>query len=295
MDFTTFLILIVAIITLVLPSLFKKFYKGKTPLFMSFVSCVVSALFFLFLSGFNLSFDSGLIVYAVWMASAFGIAVVFSTLAIQCGYLSLSGLIMSLSLVLPTLYGVIFLHNPVNLFFWIGMAALIASLVLVNVEFKKKKSDINAKNLQPKKKFNFKWLIFITLGAVGNGFSSISQTAQQTAYAGDKKNELMILALTIASIAILIASLIMERKSIKESIKGTLIWGSSSGLATGVLNYSVMLLVGLMDAALLFPLISGGSLLITFVLAMIIFKERYKILQYVGFVLGLLSVVLLNL
>lgn len=294
MDFVTVLVLIASIITMALPNIIKKFYNGNAPFFLSAVSCFFSAVLFLFLSGFNLSFDWNLLVYSGLMSLTFGCATVFSLLALRCGDLSLTGLIMSLSLIIPTLYGIIILNNPVGVPFYIGLVALVASLSLINLNFKKKK-DADVNNPPQKKKFNVKWLVFITIAAVCNGFSSIIQTEQQLAYNGEKKIESMLLVFVIVTLVTLIISLITERKFIKEKLVRTFVIGSTSGVATGVLNYTVMVLVGLVDAALLFPLISGGSLLIIFVVAPLIFKEKYRPLQYVGFALGLLSVVLLNL
>lgn len=293
MEFTTVLLLITSVVTMALPSVIKKFYKGKTPFFLSSISCAFSAILFLFFSGFKFSFDLNLLVYSGLISLTFGCSTVFSLLAFTCGDLSLTGLIMSLSLIIPTLYGIIFLSNPVGVFFFIGLIALIVSLFLINLKIKSK-GDTNDKTIT-KKKINIKWLIFISIAAVCNGFSSIIQTEQQLVYQGQKKIELMLLAFVIVSITTLIISLFTERKFIKEKLLHTTIIGGSAGIATAVLNYVVMVLVGLVDAALLFPLISGGSLLIIFVAAPILFKEKYKILQYLGFALGLLSVVLLNL
>lgn len=294
MEFTTVLILISSIITMALPNIIKKFYKARAPFFLSSISCFFSAILFLFLSGFKLSFEWNLLLYSALISLTFGCATVFSLLALRCGNLSLTGLIMSLSLIIPTLYGIIFLNNPVGAPFYIGLVVLVAALFLINLKVNKKTTS-GQNSRQTNKKFNLKWLIFITIAAVSNGFSSIIQTEQQLVYNGEKKTEFMLLAFLIVAVATLIISLITERKFIKEKFVHTFVIGGSSGLATGVLNYVVMVLVGLIDAALLFPLISGGSLLIIFIVAPIIFKEKYKPLQYVGFALGLLSVVLLNL
>ncbi len=66
------------------------------------------------------------------------------------------------------------------------------------------------------------------------------------------------------------------------------------GLANAIVNMLVMVLSGTMPASLLFPLISGGGILITHLVARFYYKEKLSKIQTLGFVIGLASVILLN-
>ena len=312
--FITALLLVGGAFTMSLQNAFKRGFTKSCPLFFAFCSTFFALLVFVAASGFRFSFDVGLFKYSVLMGAAYAVCMVTLTLALKIGNLSLSGLIISASLIMPTLYGIIFLHNSVSVCFVIGLAVLAVALVLVNLGGSKRADNGNEKekptaladgegsdtkargtNNGAAKKSTVKWLIFILIAAVTNGFTSIIQTAQQTAYNGAKKNELMIIALAIACVAILLAAVITERKHIKDGLKQSITLGGGSGIMNGLLNLFVMYSLSRVPAAIVFPVISGAGLVFTFLTAFIVFKERYAKLQYLGYFIGLISVVLLNL
>lgn len=49
-----------------------------------------------------------------------------------------------------------------------------------------------------------------------------------------------------------------------------------------------------MPVSLMFPIISAGGIAATFVISQVFYKEKLSKLQLVGFILGTVSVVLLN-
>ena len=49
---------------------------------------------------------------------------------------------------------------------------------------------------------------------------------------------------------------------------------------------------GVMDTAVFFPIVNGGGLVLTAALAMIVFRERLTRRQWIGMLLGILSVIL---
>lgn len=284
------LFLSVASLTMSLQNVFKRGFTKNCPLFFSFCTSVFALLVFVVTSGFNLSFDAELLKYAITMGLCYAVCTVTLTIAFKIGNLSLSGLIISASLIIPTLYGIFFLKNSVSVFFVIGLFVLAGALVLVNIGNKEESEP-----QQEKRGVSVKWLVFILIASITNGACSILQTAQQTAYSGSKKSELMIIVFSIASVCILAASLITERGKIKEGVKQSLVLGGGSGVMNGLLNLFVMLSLEVTSASVVFPVISGVSLLVTFVIATLFFKEKQTKIQYVGYVIGLVSVVLLNL
>ena len=86
---------------------------------------------------------------------------------------------------------------------------------------------------------------------------------QQTAYSGEKKNEFMIISLGISAI-ILIASLFVEKSKIRDGFKQSVLLGAGSGVMNGLFNFAVMYSLVRVTAALVFPVMSGASLLFTF-------------------------------
>ena len=109
-------------------------------------------------------------------------------------------------------------------------------------------------------------------------------------------NEIMIIAFMLSSAVTLIIALVFERgEKIKEGGKSALLWGALCGIALGVMNVFVLLSVAEVHASIVFPVISGGSMMLIFISSLVFFKEKYTISQYIGFALSVVSLVLLSL
>ncbi len=225
---------------------------------------------------FNLSF----VPYSIGFAISYAIASVFMVLAIAYGSLSLTSLFVSYSLMIPTFYGLI-IGDPIGKGFIPGMILLIISLFLTN------KSD-------EKTKISFKWIIFVILSFVGNGMCTVVQKMQQVASNGAYKNEFMIVALAIVTIVMLIMTLFTKQKDIKSFAKSGWHWAIICGVLNGMVNLFVMILSSRMPVSLMFPLISAGGLVVTYIVSRFFYKEKLTKIQSIGFIFGLAAVVFLN-
>ena len=294
MTFTTFALLLLAICCSTFGNFFKKLFKKPAPFFFSLISVLATLLFFVvkfFIDnkGFTPSVDASIFPYALAFGLSFATATIFVFFAFRLGSLSITGLFVSFSLFLPTLYGIIFLNDPIGALFWVGLFLFAACLVLTNVKFLDKDRE--------KKPISLKWIICVILGSVANGCCSIFQTAQQKAFGGKGGSELMIIALTLVTIILTVFVIIYDRKEIKGAVKTALPLATLVGLCIGGINALVILFTGqnLIPVAIFFPVLSGGGLIITFILGYLVYKERYDWLQYTGILCGLASVILLNL
>ena len=66
-----------------------------------------------------------------------------------------------------------------------------------------------------------------------------------------------------------------------------------SGACIAINNKFNLYLSGVMDSAVFFPIVNGGGLVLTTLAAVLLFKEKLSRKQWVGIVLGILSVVFL--
>lgn len=255
--------------------------EGKGAYFFCLLTSLAAMLFFIITSG-GFEWNSGLLIYAFFFAVSYATTTVFGFEAIACGPLSLSSLVISYSLMLPALYGLVFLKDPISIGFIPGLVLLVISLFLINQ--KNEKAPIT-----------FKWVIFVILAFLGNGICSIVQNMQQVKFEGAYKNEFMIVALAMVSLILCFFVFIKERKDIKAVAKFAYIPAIACGLVNGAVNLFVMMLSnGMMAVSLMFPLISAGGIIITYVVSRFIYKETLTKLQFIGFVIGIASIVLLN-
>lgn len=245
------------------------------------VSVFAAAMFFLFTSG-KMHWDVRVIPYAIGFATFYSMAVVFGTFAVTCGPLSITALISSYSLILPTVFGLLFLQERIRFGLFPGLCLLFVSLFLIN----RKNENIT---ITPK------WVLFVSLAFLGNGGCSIVQKLQQSAFDGAYKNEFMLLALSVVLVVLAVAALLKERDQFCACAKSLWWLGSSCGIMNGVVNLLVMLLSGKLSASFMFPVISAGGIVATFVISTLFYREKLTKIQVVGFAFGAASVVLLNL
>lgn len=279
------IILILVTAAIVSQSVAKKHYNvstgGQGAFLFNSITTFTAAVFFLFTDKGGFQFTPLLIPYVLGFAVCYGSAVLFSFLAIREGFMSLTSLATSYSLIIPTLYGLLFLNEKAGALLLIGLALLFCSLFLVNG--KKGSSGIT-----------FKWLVFALLAFLGNGLCSTVQTAQQRTFNGEYKSEFMITALLILAVFYGVLALIKERKVLVSCFKKSYVT-VLNGAANGFTNLFVMVLVSRgMAASIMFPVISGGGLILTSLISIFVYKERLSARQYIGLALGTVSVILMN-
>ena len=248
-------------------------------------SCLAALAVFLVTSGGKLTFSPEFVGYSFAFAASYCVALVFGLLAIKTGPLSLSSLLSSFSLLIPTFYGIAVLQEQTGLLLYLGLALLLGALVLINFE---KKGD---------KKITLRWILYVLLGFIGNGMCSTVQKIQQINLGGRYKSEFMILALMLCIAAIGILAVVTERRQIVPAVKKGAVYFIPCGLANGIVNFLVIYLSapGRLAASVMFPVISAGGIVLTFLISVFLYKERLSKWQFLGSALGLISVILLNL
>ena len=279
-----YIYLVIVVFAIALQNIIKKAYNKKTDTPDSFCFSLFSTLsgmlFFLSCASFTPAFDASLLPYALGFGVSFSAAMAGSFLAIKYGSLSITMLVLSYSLIVPTFYGLFALNDDIGAIGITGIALLFVSLFLIN-------------KTEEKAKINMKWVISLTLSFIGNGMCSLVQKLQQLDFNGAYKNEFMICSLAIASVLLLIFTLLKKENAIRCLRTGGLLC-LSCGLANGVVNYLVMVLTGLVHNSILFPTISAGGIVIGFISALFFYKEKLSKMQLIGYFIGTVSVILLN-
>ena len=268
-------------------NILKKGYLkgGGTGVYVfSAMTVITACLFFLCMSIGKASFSPRVLPYVIGFAGGYTAATVFNFLALHSGPLSLTSLFLSYSLLIPTAYGLIFDGDEIGLFLIIGFVLLAVSIFL-----------INSKGKEGEEKVTFKWLVFALLGLIGNGVCSTVQSAQSKTFEGRYDSLFMVIALAVVSLFLIGMTIVKERELIPTSLKGGIILMIAVGLSNGVVNLLVMLCSKTIDKSLLFPLISAGGIVVTWIVSTFIYKEKLSLKQNLGMLLGVASIVFLNL
>lgn len=263
----------------------KKAYSKKcdsTGVYFFSVMTSIGALAFFAFTSTGFSPVTALLPYSAAFALCYIVTIVCSTKAMSCGPLPLSSLVISYSLMLPTFYGLIFLKDSVEIGLVPGILLLIISLIFIN-----KKDD--SKNISAK------WLFLIFLAFLGNGTCSIIQKMQQLRFVATLKNEFMIIALLLVAVVSFLLSMRTEKQDVRVCVKKG--WGLAllCGAMNGFVNSSVMLLYSRLQISYIFPIISSGSIIVAFIVSRFIYREHLTRMQLLGLILGICSVICLNL
>lgn len=279
--------LICIIVGITAQNVLKKIYSknnGKGVYFFNSLTSFSSMIFFVIAAIVikdGLDWNTSILPYSIAFAVSFALSSISSLTAISCGSLSLTSLIVQYSLLIPTVYGLFFLNDNISIGLIPGIILLLISLMLIN----KKSGCIT---------FSFKWVISVFIAFLGNGMCSVIQKMQQVKFNGDYKDEFMIIALFIVFVIVVFLSIIKERKEIISYVGCGSHLGVLCGIMNGMVNLFVMILSGIMPVSLMFPLISSGGIITTYIVSKFVYKENLSRIQFVGFILGISSIVLMN-
>ena len=86
------------------------------------IAVVAAIVVFLVMSGGVLEFRADVALYGLLFAIGYSTAMIMGFLAIRTGSLALSSLIMQYSLIIPTVYGMTVLGEPLKITLFIGLA-----------------------------------------------------------------------------------------------------------------------------------------------------------------------------
>ena len=275
-----FLVIVLCSVQNITKKEYEILYNKLSIFLFSGIATAFALIFFVLSSKFDLNFSSEYLIYSVLFGLSYGASLVGTFYAIKYGPLSITILISSYCLLIPTFYGIFALNEELKLIGIIGFIFLLISLFLMY-----DRSD--------KFKFSTKWLISIIICFIGGGMCSTVQKAQQIRFNGGYKHEFMIVALIICLVITIIMSII-TKESFKLDLRVYFI-AAVCGVSNGLTNLLVMILTTSIPNAILFPSISAGGIALGFFIALFYYKEKLSKTQIIGYIIGTLAVILLNL
>lgn len=202
------------------------------------------------------------------------------------GPMALTSMLVSFSVIVPLIWGVTIGNETLKQIHYPALVLLLLVIILTNVDkLKTKKPTENNYAL---------WLLFVGITFVCNGACSVVQKQHQTLYPEAYSREFMLFAMLVCSIIFVILALSKNSLKNLKTIKMKR-YGVVSGVANGVANFLTLVLAGLENASILFPIISAGTILGSLICGRLIFKEKLKLNHYCALVFGIVAVVLFKL
>ena len=221
----------------------------------------------------------------------FGLITVFSSIvilqALTIGPISYTTVMITSSMIIPALSGRLFWNEPIYPGQYIGMV-----LIIISVVFSINKSD-NSKSS------SVKWLMLSLAAFLLCGLTGIMQKLHQSSSYRSELNEFLIIAFSVSTIVSLGMYLwYSQKKKIPKSgsykvTSPIFRMGVISGVFIALSNQINLYLSGAMDSAIFFPVVNGGGLVLTAIVAIAFLKEKLSRRQWLGLSIGILAILLL--
>lgn len=193
-------------------------------------------------------------------------------------------------LMIPALFGAIFLKQGITLIQAAALPILIFSMALV--------MDITLRRKEKKegREKGGSWLPDAILSMVCCGLVGVLQSLHQES---DHSDELYgFLAVTFFFIVLmnLVPWLLCEKKEPANFSVRTraFIQPVGSGVFMGIVNVVNLFLIGVMPSVIFFPIANGGLLIMTILSAVVFFRERLKLKQWAGIAIGVVAMCMLG-
>ncbi|MBQ8598047.1 MAG: hypothetical protein IJ409_11910 [Lachnospiraceae bacterium] len=235
--------------------------------------------------------------FTVILAIVFGLTTAIQRVthlqALEMGPFSYTSVIVSLSMLIPTLSGAAVWGESIHIIQIIGIALMIGCLVL-SVDFSGEQ-----------KKSSLKWLFFCGLAFIGCGAIGVMQKWHQNTAYKEELNQFLVIAFITSAVYSAI-SVVIAKKSSKPQVQAEnapakkkllstapVILMIFCGICIAVNNILNLYLSGAMDSAVFFPVVNGGGLILTTLSALVLFKEKLSTKRWIGILLGIIAVILL--
>ena len=207
-----------------------------------------------------------------------------SVMAMTMGNMSTISLLVLYGMIIPALAGPIFWKEKFGILQAIGVVLILISIWLL----REKKESGGGKKLA----------IFATLCFIVSGLAGVIEKVHQSTNGRDEKTMLLFVAYLFMLVFSAVGFLFTKSKFQKqgESIvkKPILIFGAVTGVIVILISQTNLTLAGGLDSLIYYPVANGGALLLTVLVSATIFKEKLTKMRVLGFVLGLVSILLLS-
>lgn len=261
-------------------------------------SAICAILSFLF-GGCVITMRPLTILFGALYGVSFMLNLFFVLKAVSLGPLGYTSIIITFSTAISAVFGLIFFNEEITVTKIIGIVVM-----LVCFYFTANTSD------NGEKKATKKWLIICLIDMLFSALCGIFQALQsrQEMFLGEVEQEysqFLIIAFAVQFVLSLLLCLIFKKKEnltfklnaenslIITKIRTFVLYLSLVTLCCFIINFINVYLVGQGDTSIAFPIINGLAILGTLVSSFTIFKEKIKGRQIIGFILGIIAIVLL--
>ena len=252
----------------------------------SILSAIVLAV--IALAGGSLMLPS---VYTLLMGVVFGLATALCAVlhmrALETGPLSYTNVITSCAMVIPSLSGLLFFGESVSAGQYVGMALMLISIFCA-VDSSNQESGTS-----------LKWLLLCMGSFVCSGAVGVMQKVHQSSPHRDELGVFLVIAFVVSAVfsAVMAAAGHKKGEAVRvlapERVRKLIIFSIVCGVGIALCNQINMYLAGVMDAMIFYPVVNGGSMILTTIAGVALWHEKLSRRQWAGLLTGGAAIFLL--
>ena len=215
----------------------------------------------------------------------------FYVFAFKSGAVSLSTTIVNFGMVIPILFSILFQNEKINAFKIIGFILFVVAILLLPSKDKAEKGQKGIKTTK-------KWFVFIIIATLCSGATGVFQNIFAKSSVADEAEVFTALIYVFASILCFAILPLFKSKSQEPLYKSDFKINLGLiliGLALGLGNLCAVLAQIIIPATEYFPTTSGLQILTAVIVTSITFKETPSVKQFIGILLTILAIVVINL
>ena len=294
-----YLFIIIAVLLITAQFSFTKIFANQieqttaTVMVMLVFTSSVGALLFLIINGFQIEFS----MFSFVMAFAFGTIMVFyfviGVKVLSLGSLAVYSMFMMLGgMIVPFIYGILFLIDCVTVGKVIGCFVLAGFMIMQTCVQKSESTDKGTK----KKRILFIFLCLVIFFI--NGSVSVISKAHQINAAAISEKSFTFLSCSITVVEALLFLVFKRIFSVKSKLyteikqiiktKPVLIM-VALGIVMHIGNFLLLIAAAHIPASIQFPMISGGAIFFSAIVSLLFFKEKIPKLEMFAVIGAFLS------
>lgn len=235
-------------------------------------------------NGFELQINKSVLIWGSTYGATQTLFILFKTLAMNSGSVSITTLVGNFSLVISVLFCFVVWGETISLLDIVGLVLLMLGIIL--------STNKGASNASSAKWPLYLILFLVFAAAVGISFKAFSKT-NNSEYAGD----MMIVAAVVMLIAYAIICLLTKKRNTDDSgkiNKGFIMFAMVSGVLSCIYNRLNIFLSGAINAVVFFPAFNGGVIILSTVLSIVLLKEKLNLKTSIGILLGVAGICIIG-
>lgn len=203
------------------------------------------------------------------------------TIALQHGNVGVCATVYSLGFILPTLSGTIFWNEELSFLRGLGIITVIPAIILSG---KSKGNGVGGN----------RYFLPLMMAMLSSGGLGIMQKVQQRTSYASERSEFVLLSFLIAAVLSLTRSFFAEKQEEIRITKKQVSFAAATGVCFAVCNLLNTTLAGLLDSAVLFPLLNVGTILFSLAMSVFMYGEKINRRTACILALGIGAIVLIS-